>query len=110
MAVFGRENILYCQGTREGYEKNISFCPFFSFVFFLFSATPLSPFSFFKFFSPQIGACTRSKSVVSTSLIRFSDDARGEQKHSIRIADEQVALAVQAYDLVCQMWILCIDI
>ena len=46
----------------------------------------------------------------NTSLIRFSDDARGEQKHSIRIADEQVALAVQAYDLVCQMWILCIDI
>lgn len=36
----------------------------------------------------------------NTSLIRFSDDARGEQKHSIRIADEQVALAVQAYDLV----------
>lgn len=37
----------------------------------------------------------------NTSLIRFSDDALDEQKHSIRIADEKVALAVQAYDLVC---------
>ncbi|KAF5466200.1 hypothetical protein F2P56_016149 [Juglans regia] len=36
----------------------------------------------------------------TTSLIRFSDDALDEQKHSIRIADEKVALAVQAYDLV----------
>ncbi|WCJ24181.1 Inhibitor of growth protein 4 [Euphorbia peplus] len=36
----------------------------------------------------------------NTSLIRFSDDALDEQKHSIRIADEKVALAVQAYDLV----------
>lgn len=36
-----------------------------------------------------------------TSLIRFSDEALDEQKHSIRIADEKVALAVQAYDLVC---------
>ncbi|XP_022761984.1 PHD finger protein ING1 [Durio zibethinus] len=35
-----------------------------------------------------------------TSLIRFSDDALDEQKHSIRIADEKVALAIQAYDLV----------
>ncbi|XP_015574058.2 PHD finger protein ING1 [Ricinus communis] len=35
-----------------------------------------------------------------TSLIRFSDDALDEQKHSIRIADEKVTLAVQAYDLV----------
>ncbi|XP_011650900.1 PHD finger protein ING1 isoform X2 [Cucumis sativus] len=35
-----------------------------------------------------------------TSLIRFSDEALDEQKHSIRIADEKVALAVQAYDLV----------
>ncbi|XP_065862895.1 PHD finger protein ING1 [Euphorbia lathyris] len=35
-----------------------------------------------------------------TSLIRFSDDALDEQKHSIRIADEKVALAAQAYDLV----------
>lgn len=34
------------------------------------------------------------------SLIRFSDDALDEQKHCIRIADEKVALAVQAYDLV----------
>ncbi|RYR66374.1 hypothetical protein Ahy_A03g012364 isoform B [Arachis hypogaea] len=35
-----------------------------------------------------------------TSVIRFSDEALDEQKHSIRIADEKVALAVQAYDLV----------
>ncbi|KAK6255084.1 hypothetical protein QUC31_016774 [Theobroma cacao] len=36
-----------------------------------------------------------------TSLLRFSDEALDEQKHSIRIADEKVALAIQAYDLVC---------
>ncbi|WVY95980.1 hypothetical protein V8G54_028131 [Vigna mungo] len=35
-----------------------------------------------------------------TSVIRFSDEALDEQKHSIRVADEKVALAVQAYDLV----------
>ncbi|RZB42889.1 PHD finger protein ING1 isoform B [Glycine soja] len=35
-----------------------------------------------------------------TSAIRFSDEALDEQKHSIRVADEKVALAVQAYDLV----------
>ncbi|MFS7988911.1 putative chromatin regulator PHD family [Helianthus anomalus] len=35
-----------------------------------------------------------------TSLNKFSDDAQDEQKHAIRIADEKVALAVQAYDLV----------
>ncbi|GAB2295329.1 PHD finger protein ing1 [Dionaea muscipula] len=35
-----------------------------------------------------------------SSHIRFSDDALDEQKHSIRIADEKVTLAVQAYDLV----------
>ncbi|XXG42691.1 hypothetical protein AAC387_Pa01g2908 [Persea americana] len=35
-----------------------------------------------------------------TSLIRFSDDALDEQKHSIRIADEKVALAGRAYDMV----------
>ncbi|PIA36126.1 hypothetical protein AQUCO_03400202v1 [Aquilegia coerulea] len=34
------------------------------------------------------------------SVIRFSDDALDEQKHCIRIADEKVVLAVQAYDLV----------
>ncbi|KMT18247.1 hypothetical protein BVRB_2g024140 isoform A [Beta vulgaris subsp. vulgaris] len=34
------------------------------------------------------------------SRIRFSDEALDEQKHSIRIADEKVALAIQAYDLV----------
>ncbi|KAK9068731.1 hypothetical protein SSX86_012846 [Deinandra increscens subsp. villosa] len=34
------------------------------------------------------------------SLNKFSDDAQDEQKHAIRIADEKVALAVQAYDLV----------
>ncbi|KAJ6388168.1 hypothetical protein OIU77_026693 [Salix suchowensis] len=36
----------------------------------------------------------------NTSLIRFSDEALDEQKHSIRIADEKMALAVQAYDFV----------
>ncbi|KAI5649926.1 hypothetical protein M9H77_35931 [Catharanthus roseus] len=35
-----------------------------------------------------------------SSLIRFSDDALDEQKHAVRIADEKVALAVHAYDLV----------
>ncbi|KAL5194284.1 PHD finger protein ING1 [Glycine soja] len=35
-----------------------------------------------------------------TLAIRFSDEALDEQKHSIRVADEKVALAVQAYDLV----------
>ncbi|XP_057524556.1 PHD finger protein ING1 isoform X2 [Amaranthus tricolor] len=34
------------------------------------------------------------------SRVRLSDEALDEQKHSIRIADEKVALAVQAYDLV----------
>ncbi|KAM0938978.1 putative chromatin regulator PHD family [Dioscorea sansibarensis] len=35
-----------------------------------------------------------------SSLIRFTDEALEEQKHCIRIADEKVALAVQAYDIV----------
>lgn len=35
-----------------------------------------------------------------SSLIKFSDEALDEQKHAIRIADEKVTLAVQAYDLV----------
>ncbi|KAL3507435.1 hypothetical protein ACH5RR_032817, partial [Cinchona calisaya] len=35
-----------------------------------------------------------------SSLIKFSDEAIDEQKHAIRIADEKVALALQAYDLV----------
>ncbi|KAA3485482.1 PHD finger protein ING1-like [Gossypium australe] len=35
-----------------------------------------------------------------TSLLRFSEEALDEQKHSVRIADEKVALAIQAYDLV----------
>ncbi|KAI3885428.1 hypothetical protein MKX03_036320 [Papaver bracteatum] len=35
-----------------------------------------------------------------TPLIRFSDEALEEQKHCIRIADEKVALALQAYDVV----------
>lgn len=39
----------------------------------------------------------------NTSVIRFSDEALDEQKHSIRIADEKVALAVQAYDLVVSL-------
>ncbi|GMP77711.1 hypothetical protein CsSME_00033887 [Camellia sinensis var. sinensis] len=37
------------------------------------------------------------------SNIRFSDEVLDEQKHAIRIADEKVALAVQAYDLVQNM-------
>ncbi|KAH6816136.1 RING/FYVE/PHD zinc finger superfamily protein [Perilla frutescens var. frutescens] len=36
----------------------------------------------------------------NSSLLKLSDDAVDEQKHAIRIADEKVALAVQAYDLV----------
>ncbi|KAL3620077.1 hypothetical protein CASFOL_034989 [Castilleja foliolosa] len=36
----------------------------------------------------------------NSSLLKFSVDALDEQKHAIRIADEKVALAVQAYDLV----------
>ncbi|KAK9742406.1 hypothetical protein RND81_03G170300 [Saponaria officinalis] len=43
----------------------------------------------------QSGAVT-----ADLSRLRFSDEALDEQKHSIRIADEKVALAVQAYDLV----------
>ncbi|XP_026405586.1 PHD finger protein ING1-like [Papaver somniferum] len=35
-----------------------------------------------------------------TPLIKFSDEALEEQKHCIRIADEKVALALQAYDVV----------
>ncbi|XP_052207784.1 PHD finger protein ING1 isoform X2 [Diospyros lotus] len=38
--------------------------------------------------------------LADASNIRFSDEALDEQKHAIRIADEKVALAVQAYDLV----------
>lgn len=37
----------------------------------------------------------------NTSLTQFSEEALDEQKHSVRIADEKVALAMQAYDLVC---------
>ncbi|VVB07291.1 unnamed protein product [Arabis nemorensis] len=36
----------------------------------------------------------------NTSLTHFSEEALDEQKHSVRIADEKVALAMQAYDLV----------
>lgn len=39
----------------------------------------------------------------NSSLTKISDEALDEQKHSIRIADEKVALAVQAYDLVCEI-------
>ncbi|KZV20746.1 hypothetical protein F511_26592 [Dorcoceras hygrometricum] len=35
-----------------------------------------------------------------SSLLKFSDEALDEQKHAIRIADEKVSLATQAYDLV----------
>ncbi|CAA2955442.1 PHD finger ING1 isoform X1 [Olea europaea subsp. europaea] len=37
---------------------------------------------------------------LNSSLLKFSDEALEEQKHAIRIADEKVALAAQAYDLV----------
>ncbi|KAL9230165.1 hypothetical protein vseg_005552 [Gypsophila vaccaria] len=43
----------------------------------------------------QSGAVT-----ADLSRLKFSEEALDEQKHSIRIADEKVALAVQAYDLV----------
>ncbi|KAL2485446.1 PHD finger protein ING1 [Abeliophyllum distichum] len=36
----------------------------------------------------------------NSSLLKFSDEALEEQKHAIRIADEKVALAARAYDLV----------
>ncbi|CAI9761639.1 unnamed protein product [Fraxinus pennsylvanica] len=36
----------------------------------------------------------------NSSLLKFSDEALEEQKHVIGIADEKVALAAQAYDLV----------
>ncbi|XP_020093942.1 PHD finger protein ING1 isoform X1 [Ananas comosus] len=36
----------------------------------------------------------------STSISRYSDEAIDEQKHCVRIADEKVALATQAYDMV----------
>ncbi|CAA6667099.1 unnamed protein product [Spirodela intermedia] len=36
---------------------------------------------------------------LNTSLIRFSDEALDEQKHCIRIADEKIALAGQAYEM-----------
>ncbi|XP_075512156.1 PHD finger protein ING1 isoform X2 [Primulina tabacum] len=36
----------------------------------------------------------------NSSLLKFSDEALDEQKHAIRIADEKVSLASQAYDLV----------
>uniref|UniRef100_A0A7N0UT71 PHD finger protein ING n=1 Tax=Kalanchoe fedtschenkoi TaxID=63787 RepID=A0A7N0UT71_KALFE len=42
----------------------------------------------------------KSGNTHDTSLIRFSDEALEEQKHSQRIADEKVALAQQVYDLV----------
>lgn len=37
---------------------------------------------------------------LNTSLIRFSDEALDEQRHCIRIADEKIALAGQAYEMV----------
>jgi inhibitor of growth protein 4 len=35
--------------------------------------------------------------------IKFSEEALEEQSHSVRIADEKVALASQAYDMVFTM-------
>ncbi|CAM8905541.1 unnamed protein product [Rhodiola kirilowii] len=40
------------------------------------------------------------KSGNTPDTIRFSDEALEEQRHSVRIADEKVALAQQVYDLV----------
>ncbi|TXG72495.1 hypothetical protein EZV62_001074 [Acer yangbiense] len=45
----------------------------------------------------------------NTSLIKFSDDAVDEQKHAIRIADEKISLAAQAYDLLCK-YLICMQI
>lgn len=42
-----------------------------------------------------------------TSLIRFSDAALDEQRHSLLIADEKVSLAVQVYDMVQIFWTFC---
>ena len=39
----------------------------------------------------------------NSSFMKFSDEALDEQKHAIRIADEKIALALQAYDLVVKM-------
>ncbi|XP_031380556.1 PHD finger protein ING1 isoform X2 [Punica granatum] len=44
----------------------------------------------------------KSGSTLDISLLRFSDEALDEQKHSLRIADEKVALAAQAYEMVDQ--------
>lgn len=41
-----------------------------------------------------------SGNITDASVFRFSDDALAEQKDCCNIADEKVALAVQAYDLV----------
>lgn len=43
----------------------------------------------------------------STSISRYSDEAIDEQKHCVRIADEKVALATQAYDMVYKLSISC---
>ncbi|XP_047339386.1 PHD finger protein ING1 [Impatiens glandulifera] len=40
------------------------------------------------------------KIIPDATNIRFSDEIIEERKHALRIADEKVALAVQAYDLV----------
>ncbi|KAI3980419.1 hypothetical protein MKX01_003958 [Papaver californicum] len=42
----------------------------------------------------------KSGNISPDTLIKFSDEALDEQKHCIRIADEKVALALQAYDVV----------
>ncbi|CAM8911697.1 unnamed protein product [Rhodiola kirilowii] len=42
----------------------------------------------------------RSGNTHDPSLIKFSEEALEEQKHSLRIADEKVAIAQQVYDLV----------
>ncbi|KAK4857231.1 hypothetical protein QYF36_025933 [Acer negundo] len=42
----------------------------------------------------------RAGNIAPNTSLKFSDDAVDEQKHGIRIADEKISLAAQAYDLV----------
>lgn len=45
----------------------------------------------------------RSPTTSDPSKIKFSEEALEEQSHCVRIADEKVALATQAYDMVFTM-------
>lgn len=48
----------------------------------------------------EIEDIRRGRTANVTPNAHFSEEAIDEQKHSVRIADEKVALAMQAYDLV----------